>query len=68
MKDLSNLDSAHHFALETLDYSKRYFPFQADYPMMILARVNSKLKKYDEAVIMESKPWTLRKKTMNLFF
>src|SRR5258706_9106366 len=47
---LNNLDSAYHFALETLDYSKRYFPFQADYPMMILARVNSKLKKYDEAV------------------
>lgn len=47
---LNNLDSANHFALETLDYSKQYFPFQADYPMLILARVNSKLKKYDEAV------------------
>ena len=47
---LNNLDSANHFALETLDYSKQYFPFQADYPMMILARVDSKLKKYDEAI------------------
>lgn len=47
---LNNLDSANHFALETLDYSKRYFPFQEDYPMMVLARINSKLGKYDEAV------------------
>jgi len=47
---LNNLDSANYFALETLDYSKRYFPFQENYPMLILARVNSKLKKYDEAV------------------
>jgi two-component sensor histidine kinase len=46
---LNNLDSANHFALETLDYSKRYFPFQQDYPMMVLARINSKLGKYDEA-------------------
>jgi two-component sensor histidine kinase len=46
----NNLDSANHFALETLDYSKRYFPFQANWPMMILARINSKLGKYDEAV------------------
>lgn len=47
---LNNLDSANYFALETLDYSKRYFPFQEDYPMMVLARINSKLGKYDEAV------------------
>ena len=47
---LNNLDSASHFAQETLDYSKLYFPFQASWPMMILARINSKLGKYDEAV------------------
>ncbi len=47
---LNDLDSGNHFALETLDYSKRYFPFQENYPMMILARINSKRGKYDEAV------------------
>jgi two-component sensor histidine kinase len=47
---LNDLDSAYQFALETLDYSKRYFTFQEGYPMMILARINSKLKKYDEAI------------------
>ena len=47
---LNNLDSSNHFAGETLAYSERYFPFQASYPMLILARINSKLKKYDTAV------------------
>ncbi|MES2647073.1 MAG: sensor histidine kinase [Bacteroidota bacterium] len=46
----NTLDSSHHFALETVAYSKRYFPFQEGYPMLILARVNSKLKKYEDAV------------------
>jgi len=47
---LNNLDSSNRFAQETLDYSKLYFPFQASWPMLILARINSKLRKYDEAV------------------
>ncbi|MGZ8525100.1 MAG: tetratricopeptide repeat-containing sensor histidine kinase, partial [Chitinophagaceae bacterium] len=47
---LNNLDSSDHFATETLAYSKRYFPFQASWAMLILARINSKRKKYDEAV------------------
>ena len=47
---LNNLDSASLFAQETLDYSKLYFPFQANWPTMILARINSKLGKYDIAV------------------
>ncbi|HZI52674.1 MAG TPA: sensor histidine kinase, partial [Chitinophagaceae bacterium] len=47
---LNNLDSASFFAQETLDYSKLYFPFQADWPTMILARINSKLANYDQAI------------------
>ncbi|MEP6750962.1 MAG: sensor histidine kinase, partial [Bacteroidota bacterium] len=47
---LNNLDSSLLFATETLDFSKRYFPFQESYPMLILARIKSKLGKYDEAV------------------
>ena len=47
---LNNLDSASQFARETVDYSKLYFPFQVNWPMLILARINSKLGKYDEAV------------------
>jgi two-component system, sensor histidine kinase PdtaS len=47
---LNNLDSASHFAVETQAYSKLYFPFQESWAIMILARINSKLKKYDEAV------------------
>ncbi len=47
---LNNLDSSYHFATETLAFSKRYFPRQDGYPMLILARINSKLGKYDEAV------------------
>ena len=47
---LNNLDSASYFAQETLNYSKLYFPFQANWPMMILARIKSKQGKYDEAV------------------
>jgi two-component system, sensor histidine kinase PdtaS len=46
----NNLDSSDYFARETLAYSELYFPFQAGYPMLILARINSKRKKYDEAV------------------
>ena len=47
---LNNLDSSYYFARETLAYSKRYFPMQQGYPMLVLARINSKLGKYDEAV------------------
>lgn len=64
----NNLDSSKHFALETLDYSKRYFPFQEDYPMLILARVNSKLKKYDEAVSYGMQALDATKKTNEIFF
>jgi two-component sensor histidine kinase len=45
----NNLDSSEHFARETQAYSKLYFPFQESWAMMILARINSKRKKYDEA-------------------
>ena len=64
----NNLDSSYHFAIETLDYSKRYFPFQEDYPMLILARVNSKLKKYDEAVRYGMQALHASKKTNENFF
>ena len=47
---LNDLDSSLHFARETLAYSERYFPMQEGYPMLILARINSKLGKYNEAV------------------
>ena len=47
---LNNLDSSNYFATETLAFSKRYFPMQEGYPMLILARINSKLRKYDAAV------------------
>ncbi len=47
---MNKLDSAHHFAQETLDYSKKYFPFQAGYPTLILARINSKQNNFGEAV------------------
>jgi two-component sensor histidine kinase len=46
----NKLDSAKIIAKETLDYSKKFFPMQAGYPMLILARINSKLKNFDEAV------------------
>ncbi len=46
----NNLDSSEHFARETQDYSKLYFPFQESWAMLILARINSKRKQYDEAV------------------
>ena len=64
----NNLDSSYHFAIETLDYSKRYFPFQEDYPMLILARVNSKLKKYDEAVGYGMQALDASQKTNEIFF
>jgi two-component sensor histidine kinase len=47
---VDKLDSAIHFAQETLAYSRKFFPMQEGYPKLILARINSKLKKYDEAV------------------
>ena len=47
---MNNLDSSYHFATETLEHSKRYFPRQESWPMMIMARINSKLGKYDDAV------------------
>jgi two-component sensor histidine kinase len=47
---VDKLDSAKYYAQETLDYSKKYFPFQAGYPTLILARINSKLKNFGEAV------------------
>jgi two-component sensor histidine kinase len=47
---LNNLDSALLFAKETVEYSRLYFPFQVDWPIMILARINSKLGKYEQAV------------------
>jgi len=65
---LNNLDSANHFALETLDYSKRYFPFQEDYPMLILARIKSKLKKYDEAISYGKQALDASQKTNEVFF
>jgi two-component sensor histidine kinase len=46
----NKLDSAKIIAKETLDYSKKFFPMQAGYPTLILARINSKLKNFDEAV------------------
>ncbi|MCW3091661.1 MAG: Two-component sensor histidine kinase, contains HisKA and HATPase domain [Ferruginibacter sp.] len=64
----NNLDSSYQFALETLDYSKRYFPFQEDYPMLILSRVNSKLKKYDEAVSYGMQALDAAQKTKEIFF
>ncbi|CAN5718469.1 hypothetical protein BH10BAC2_BH10BAC2_17580 [soil metagenome] len=64
----NNLDSSYHFALETLDYSKRYFPFQEDYPMLILARVNSKLKKYGEAISYGMQALDATQKTNETFF
>lgn len=45
----NNLDSATYFAKETLDYSNRFFPRQASYPTLILARISSKQKKFAEA-------------------
>lgn len=47
---MNNLDSAFLFARETVEHSKRYFPRQEGWPMMIMARVDSKRGKYDEAV------------------
>ncbi len=46
----NKLDSAKILAKETLDYSMKYFPFQAGYPTLILARINSKRKNFSEAV------------------
>lgn len=46
----NKLDSAKILAKETLDYSKKFFPMQEGYPKLVLARINSKLKNYREAV------------------
>jgi two-component sensor histidine kinase len=45
----NNLDSAEHFARETQAYSKLYFPFQENWPILILARISSKRKQFDAA-------------------
>jgi two-component sensor histidine kinase len=47
---MNNLDSSYHFARETVEHSKRYFPRQESWPMMIMARINSKRGNFDEAV------------------
>ncbi|MCP9764680.1 tetratricopeptide repeat-containing sensor histidine kinase [Lacihabitans soyangensis] len=44
------LDSAKTLATETLDYSKKFFPMQEGYPKLVLARINSKLKNFNEAI------------------
>lgn len=44
------LDSANTLATETLDYSKKFFPMQEGYPKLVLARINSKLKNFNEAI------------------
>ena len=47
---MNNLDSSYHFARETVEHSKRYFPRQEGWPMMIMARIDSKRGKFDDAV------------------
>lgn len=47
---MNNLDSSYHFARETVEHSKRYFPRQESWPMMIMARINSKRGNFEEAV------------------
>ncbi|HVE62040.1 MAG TPA: sensor histidine kinase [Chitinophagaceae bacterium] len=47
---MNNLDSSYHFATETLEHSTRYFPRQESWPMLIMARINSKRGKFDEAI------------------
>lgn len=46
----NKLDSAKIIATETLNYSKKFFPMQEGYPKLVLARINSKLKNFNEAV------------------
>lgn len=46
----NKLDSAKILAYETLDYSKKFFPMQEGYPKLVLARINSKLKNFNEAI------------------
>jgi two-component sensor histidine kinase len=46
----NNLDSSERFAHETQAYSKLYFPFQESWAILILARISSKRKQFDEAV------------------
>ncbi|MFY7912804.1 MAG: tetratricopeptide repeat-containing sensor histidine kinase [Emticicia sp.] len=46
----NKLDSAKIIATETLNYSKKFFPMQEGYPKLVLARINSKLKNFNEAI------------------
>lgn len=46
----NKLDSAKTLATETLNYSKKFFPMQEGYPKLVLARINSKLKNFNEAI------------------
>lgn len=46
----NKLDSAKILAAETLDYSKKFFPMQEGYPKLVLARINSKLKNFNEVI------------------
>ncbi|MER0438111.1 histidine kinase dimerization/phosphoacceptor domain -containing protein [Emticicia sp. W12TSBA100-4] len=46
----NKLDSAETLATETLNYSKKFFPMQEGYPKLVLARISSKLKNFNEAI------------------
>ncbi|GAB2613043.1 hypothetical protein GCM10027035_06790 [Emticicia sediminis] len=46
----NKLDSAKTLATETLAYSKKFFPMQEGYPKLVLARISSKLKNFNEAI------------------
>lgn len=65
---VNKLDSAYHFAQESLAYSEKYFPMQVGYPMLILARVNSKRKNFDEAINYSKQSILISKKTHSEFF
>ncbi|MEP7375822.1 MAG: histidine kinase dimerization/phosphoacceptor domain -containing protein [Chitinophagaceae bacterium] len=65
---MNNLDSSYHFATETLELSKRYFPRQEGWPMLIMARIDSKRGKFDEAVNYCSEILTSTKKYELSFF
>lgn len=65
---VNKLDSAYYFAQESLAYSKKYFPMQLGYPMLILSRVYSKRKDFDEAVNYSKQSILISKKTHSEFF
>ncbi len=65
---VNKLDSAYHFAKESLEYSKKYFPMQEGYPMLILARVNSKRKNFAEAINYGKQSILISQKTHSDFF